>query len=592
MPSPSHLGPSGNGRPGQTFTRAPPSLSRSRRAGSSSPGAARAAEPPRRSSTSSSRGSSRRNRRSSRDELVGRPGREPRALERRARLGIRHLVRGVTLEPGELASPALPGRVGDERVDVVREELERRRLAVLLALEQEWRERREENDGLREPELRGRQAVAERPVADLVVVLGAGDEPRSFLTRELAGDRGHRAVEAGVVAVALAGQRDVELVMERVEPHRVVPPIAQRPEVLLPHLADHERVGRGGANAARELGEHMFWRVVLDRVDGVEPEPVELVLAHPELGVLDRPFAHARLAVVERLAPGRLAEAVGEVGAEAAERLVPRPDVVVDDVQEDAEARSVGRVHEAGELLRAAVRLVRRGRVEAVVAPAAPPGERRDGHQLDRGHPEVAQPGEPRDHAGERALRREGADVQLVDDELVQPQPGTGRDLEAGGIDHARRAADAFGLGARAGVRPRLAAVEHEAIVVARAGCDLAGPEASLLLGELVRGAGADLHRERARERGPSSELDRPPASSSGLGHERAERSLSHDRHPRNLPRPATASNVLPRRLRRAEAAHRPEGEAADQAEARGRTRAGRRPRSPRAGSAPPRART
>ena len=208
---------------------------------------------------------------------------------------------------------------------MVGEVLERRRLTVLLALEEERRERGEENHGLREPELRRGQAVADRPVADLVVVLGGDDQPRSLVAREFAGDRGHRAVETGVVAVALAGQRDVERVMERVEPHRVVLPLVERPEVVLPHLADHERVGRGGADPARELGEDVLGRVVLDRVDGVEAKPVDLVVAHPELGVLDRPLAHARLAVVERLAPGRLAEAVGEYGPKARNASFPGP---------------------------------------------------------------------------------------------------------------------------------------------------------------------------------------------------------------------------------------------------------------------------
>ena len=130
------------------------------------------------------------------------------------------------------------------------------RLAVLLALEEERRERREEDDGLRErAAARGGQPVAEGAVADLVVVLRADDEPRPLRPRELAGDLGDRAVERRVVAVALAGQRDVERVVEAVEPHRVVPPLAQRPEVVRPHLADHERAGRDRVHALGELGE-------------------------------------------------------------------------------------------------------------------------------------------------------------------------------------------------------------------------------------------------------------------------------------------------------------------------------------------------
>ena len=61
-------------------------------------------------------------------------------------------------------------------------------------------------------------------------------------------------------------------------------------------------------HALGELGEDVRRAIVADGVDGVEPQPVDVVVAHPELRVLDRPVAHAALAVVERLAPGRLAK--------------------------------------------------------------------------------------------------------------------------------------------------------------------------------------------------------------------------------------------------------------------------------------------
>ena len=66
---------------------------------------------------------------------------------------------------------------------MVGEEAERRLLAVLLALEEERREGAEEDDGGRDAPLRVRQPVAERAVADLVVVLGGRDESRPFRPR-------------------------------------------------------------------------------------------------------------------------------------------------------------------------------------------------------------------------------------------------------------------------------------------------------------------------------------------------------------------------------------------------------------------------
>ena len=50
-----------------------------------------------------------------------------------------------------------------------------------------------------------------------------------------------------------------------------------------------------GMDALGELREHVAVGVVLDGVNGIEPEAVDPVVADPELGVLDRPLAHAEL---------------------------------------------------------------------------------------------------------------------------------------------------------------------------------------------------------------------------------------------------------------------------------------------------------
>ena len=128
-------------------------------------------------------------------------------------------------------------------------------------------------------------------------------------------------------------------------------------------------------------------------------------VADPHRGVLDRPRPDAArvLAVVVHGRAPRALVAVGEVRAEGGQRLVARPDVVVDDVEVDSQALGMSSVHEAREGLRAAVGRVHGVRVEAVVSPAALAREGRDRHHLDRGDAELAEPGEPRDRGSERA---------------------------------------------------------------------------------------------------------------------------------------------------------------------------------------------
>jgi len=133
---------------------------------------------------------------------------------------------------------------------------------------------------------------------------------------------------------------------------------------------------------------------------------------------------------------------------ERAQRLVPRADVVVDDVEDHAEPGGVRGVDEARELFRPAVRLVRGARVEPVVAPAACAGERRDRHELDRRDAELAETGETREDAVKRPGVAERPDVELVDHKLVErnPVPVGVAPRELRRVEDARGPANAVGL--------------------------------------------------------------------------------------------------------------------------------------------------
>ena len=105
---------------------------------------------------------------------------ELRAAVRRLVLRVGNDV-GVPAVPGELVEPALGRRPADLRVGVAGEELERGRGRPLLALEQHRGERRAQRhqSGARQLVVVERvgEAVPGGPVADLVVVLAADDEP-------------------------------------------------------------------------------------------------------------------------------------------------------------------------------------------------------------------------------------------------------------------------------------------------------------------------------------------------------------------------------------------------------------------------------
>jgi hypothetical protein len=140
--------------------------------------------------------------------------------------------------------------------------------------------------------------------------------------------------------------------------------------------------------------------------------------------------------------------------------------VVVDDVEQHGEAGPVRGVDELLEAERAAVGGLRGGQVDAVVAPAVAAGELADRHQLDGGDPQLPQLAQVRDDRLEGAFGGERADVQLVEDEVVDGgrHPLPVRPLEGAGIDHAGRPPQPFRLPAARGIGQRLA-VEHERVI-------------------------------------------------------------------------------------------------------------------------------
>ena len=354
--------------------------------------------------------------------------------------------------------------------------------------------------------------------------------------REL-GDR----AEVRVVAVALVAHQRPQRVVEVVGPGGVAAVSAtlaraHHPRVVEPRLGDHVGVGLARVHPSRDLRDDVLGAGVEDRVDRVEPQPIEPDLADPVLGRLADPFANRiapSVVEVDRLAPRGLV-GVGEVRTERRQRRDPRgADMVVDDVEDHREAAGVGRRDQPGESLGAAVGGLRGAQVDAVVAPAAGARELGDRHQLDRGHAELREPVELPDRGLEGALGAERADVQLVDQQLLGgwDREAVVRRGQRPGVEQPRRSAQPLGLpaAARVGQSP---AVDHERVVIARVGRDGRLADAVARVRQRITTI-ADRQLDCARVRGPDAELrafgvdhartEWPfPGMDCGCGHRRA----------------------------------------------------------------------
>ena len=93
------------------------------------------------------------------------------------------------------------------------------------------------------------------------------------------------------------------------------------------------------AGRVGDLGEDVHRARVEDGVDGVQPQAIDVELTHPRPGVLHEVAAHAggvRTIEVDGLAPRRLV-AIGEEGPELRQVVALGPQVVVDNIQDDAQ---------------------------------------------------------------------------------------------------------------------------------------------------------------------------------------------------------------------------------------------------------------
>ncbi len=238
-----------------------------------------------------------------------------------------------------------------------------------------------------------------------------------------------------------------------------------------------------------------------------------------------------------RLAPFVLV-AVGEVVLrELAQVVAVRPEVVVDHVEDHAQADGVGAVDEAAKVVGRAIEPRGREQVDAVVAPAEAAGKVGHRHHLEDRDAQRGQLGQLPLGRRPGPFRRERADVHLVDHLAVAGHAAPGRvgPAEGGRVDDLRRPVRAVRLETRSriGIGP-LVAVETKLVEHAGPGLLEAGRPIAVPLGGAarVRSSRAERrcdHRRRsppppAHDGGPrrESELRLPAGRSAPTGNVRA----------------------------------------------------------------------
>src|SRR5271163_749417 len=141
--------------------------------------------------------------------------------------------------------------------------------------------------------------------------------------------------------------------------------------------------------------------------------------------------------------------------------------MIVDDIEDDRDAESVGAVDEMAEINRLAVKPAWREEIDAVVSPTEPTGELRHGHNFEAGDAELGESRQLARSGFPTSFWGEGADMHLVDDELFawDPAPCVVGPRESFGIYDFRRSVRSSRLKSRRWIgQCRFTPIETETI--------------------------------------------------------------------------------------------------------------------------------
>ncbi len=224
-----------------------------------------------------------------------------------------------------------------------------------------------------------------------------------------------RAGVVGVVPLMLAGHQNVQRVVIIIIPLGLV--AATQPARLVALVFQHQMHLPSTAHAGVHFVAQLLQEGIgIDRMHGIQPQPVEAVLVQPHQRVVDEETTHLGLAEVDGTAPWRAAAAVEERGCVLLQQIAHGPEVVVNHIQQHRHALPMRGVDQCFQRFWPTVGLGRCIGKNAVIAPVAASRELRHRHQLKCGDTHRGERGQLRTQTIEAAA---AAEMDFVDDQLV-----------------------------------------------------------------------------------------------------------------------------------------------------------------------------
>ena len=158
-----------------------------------------------------------------------------------------------------------------------------------------------------------------------------------------------------------------------------------------------------------------------DRMDRIEPQPIETVVAQPMHRILDEEPSHLWHAIVDCATP-RCLRVGEELRRDAAEVITFRTEMIVNDVDEYHQPVRVRCIDQGFEIIRAAITRVGREGQNAVIAPVPASRKIREWHKFDCGDSGLRQVIELWHCRAKRPFLRESPGVQFGENSLMPRQ--------------------------------------------------------------------------------------------------------------------------------------------------------------------------